>query len=256
MNLKSTIAIIALTIAGASVKAQDSPPKQKKNVSKTVIFPGPFFRMFGVQQEFAFGKRFSTVTTVKAMPPVKAPGGFTGGTYDEETYDPFAGAKLSGFGNVTEFRIYGKKKGMLRGFYFGPYFTGTFYKLQTPSVPAQFKDESGTVYTADVTQTVKVNVVGGGLQIGVQGLIKNLVAIDWTILGIGFGSCGLKGGVEATNTSDNFDFRNYSADVDKTTLGLDKFLPVTKTVEKEKVELGVKAPVPLFRMSLSIGIAY
>jgi len=249
MNLKKFIFISLLIITSTGFS--------QKNVSKASLFPGPFVRVFGVSQERVLGKRMSTQTTVKAMPPVKFPvAGLTSASYEGETYNPFSEAKLSGIGNVTEFRIYGKEKGALRGFYWGPYFTAMVYKLTSSKYPGEFKDANNVVYKADLQHVVKVSGIGGGLQIGVQGVIKKLVAVDWTILGIGFGSIGLKGGIEATNTSANFDFRNYEADVDKAVLAYDKYLPLKKTVEAESVTLGVKVPYPLFRMCLAIGIAY
>jgi len=67
---------------------------------------------------------------------------------------------------------------------------------------------------------------------------------------------GFKGGIDATNTSNNFDFRNYSADIDAATVGIDKYLPLKKTIDPQSVSLGAKMPIPMFRMGLSIGIAY
>jgi hypothetical protein len=230
----------------------------QKNISKAGAFPGVIWKVFSVSQERQLTKRISTQTTVRAMPPIKFPlSGLTAASYKDQAYNPFSEAKLFGIGNVTEFRIYGKdKEKTMRGFYWGPYFTAMVYKLKSATYPAEFHDANNVVYTADIQHVVKLSTIGGGMQIGVQGMIKDLVAFDWTILGIGFGSLGLSGGIEATNTSNNFDFRNYEEDVNKAVLGYDKYLPLKKTVEKESVGLGIKVPYPLFRMAISIGIAY
>jgi hypothetical protein len=235
------------------------PVSAQKNVSKTGIFPGPLFRMFSTSQERKLGKRITTVTTLKAMPPVKFKGGpLSLITHGDQTYNPFANAKLSAVGNITEFRIYKKKeeREAPKGLYFGPYFSYTFFKLNAAAFPAEFQDNNQVTYKADLQEVIKVNVIGGGLQVGVQGLIKNKIAIDWTILGIGFGSLKITGSIDATNTSDNFDFRNYDEDVANTTLGIDKLIPIKKTVEKESVSLSAKAPWLLIKTGLSIGIAY
>jgi hypothetical protein len=236
---------------------QPSQPKSKKNVTKTNILFGPLFNTFHVIQEVKLHKRITMQTDVKARPASGLPKQLANSFEIEgQTTNPFADAKVSSFGNVTEFRIYGKEKGALKGFYFGPYFTYTQYKLETPSYPGVFKDENKVEYTADIKQVLKLSTAGGGLQIGIQGLIKNIVAIDWTILGVGFCSATLSGGIEASNTSGNFDFRNYTEDIKDATFLMERFLPLRKTVEKESIELKAKAGIIHLRTGLSIGIAY
>ena len=228
---------------------------QKKNVNKVNILFGPFYKMAHVSYEKPIGKRFSINTTVKVRPPSKIKAS-NGVKYDSQTYNPFGNAKLSAAGNITEFRIYSKKKGPLKGFYFGPYLSAMFYKFQTAAFPATFKDDNNVEYKADVTQTFKINLIGGGLQMGAQWMIKDVFVIDWNILGIGFASAKLSGGIEATNTSGNFDFRNYDNDIDKVTLGLDKFLPIKKEVDKTNIGLSVRGFSPIFKTGLFIGLAY
>lgn len=228
----------------------------QNNVSKNDVLPGPFFKMINTTQERKIGQRFSTVTTARVRPASTFKGGFGVITVDGASYNPFANAKLSAVGNTTQFRIYGKKKGSMHGFYFGPYASYMHYKLESASVPGEFHDNNGVLYKADVKQIVKVNVIGGGLMMGVQGFIKKRVAVDWTILGIGFGSLGIESGIEATNTSDNFDFRNYNDDVDKATFGVEKILPFKKTVEATTVTMGAKVPWPLLHMGVAIGFGY
>lgn len=229
----------------------------QKNASKINLLPGPAFFMFGVSQEVKIAERLTMQTCVKYMPSVKFPGAkYMEASYKDQTANPFADSKITAFGNVTEFRIYGKEKKAFNGFYWGPYFTANVFKVSSAKYPGEFKDDNGVVYKADLQQVLKLTTIGGGLQIGVQKLIKNVVAIDWTILGIGFGNVGFSGSIEASNTSGNFDFRNYTADVNNATQGFEKVFPVKKTVEAEKVSLGVKVPYPMLRMGLSIGIAY
>ncbi|MBC7864231.1 MAG: hypothetical protein IAF38_14735 [Bacteroidia bacterium] len=225
-------------------------------MSKSCVFPSPFFKTILTTQERVIGKRFSTVTTVKASPPHRFLGSFLNAfTHGDQTYNPFSSSKLSCIGNITEFRIYGKKKGGLHGFYFGPYTYANTYKLTAKSFPAEFHDDAGVLYKADLSEVIKVSTLGGGFEIGISGLIKNIVNVDWTIFGIGLGSMKVSGEIEATNTSANFDFRNYDEDVQKTTLGI-KFLDKARTVEKERISMGVRVPWFLFRTSLSFGIAY
>lgn len=259
MRLKNLLITALLICPCCLMFSQTEQPdfSKKKNVNKVNILFGPFYKMVHVSYEKPIGKRFSINTTVKARPASLTRLSKLGVIKtDGATYNPFPEMKLSALGNITEFRIYSKKKGPLKGFYFGPYLSGVFYKLQSPAVPVTFKDDNGVEFKGDVSTVVKLNFIGGGLQMGVQGMIKDIFVIDWNILGVGFASVGLKGGIEATNTSANFDFRNYTKDVDGFTYGVENLLPITKTVDKEKVELGVRGFAPIIKTGLYIGIAY
>jgi hypothetical protein len=255
MNLSTKTLLSSVLALGLSFSALS---QGKKNVSKINLLPGPAFRYFGVSQEFKLTDRLSMQTMVKVMPPTKVSSKYAGGTYDGTTYNPFSSAKLFAVGNVTELRIYGKEKETFRGFYWGPYFSYNYFKFQTTPYRASFTDQNNVNYQADVVQFMKLSQVGVGLEIGVQGVIKNLVVIDWTILGLGFGSYKLTGGLEATNPSTGFDFRNYTEEIDNATLGLDNipFFKVEKTIEPQKVELGFKVPSIMLRTNLAIGINY
>lgn len=248
---KSTLCIIASILLTSVSVAQ-------KNVSKIGLLPGPLNRVFSVSQERVLTERLTVQTTVRAMPPLSFKGapGLTSASANGTTYDPFTSAKLFAIGNYTELRIYGKEKKALHGFYWGPYFHAMMYKLTTSTFPATFHDGNNVEYSADVKEYIKLTCVGAGLQIGLQGMIKDRVCIDWTILGLGFNSVGLKGGIEATNTSANFDFNNYTDDIKKASLGLDKFFTVSKTVQPTKVELGIRVPTIHIKTGLAIGFGY
>jgi hypothetical protein len=243
-------------------KANMPDPKsffKVKNISKSNVLLGPFFKQVYAIQERALSDRISVVTSVRTRIPTQFKGGKFGkiNTAGNGDYNPFASSKLSGIGNITEFRLYGKKRGAMHGVYGELFFSYMHYKLQSASFPATFHDEAGVAYKADVTQTFKLNNTGGGLGFGVQGLfIKDRLCIDWTICRVGLSLLGLKGGIEATNTSDNFDFRNYTDDVNKASFGLEKILPIKKDVQKESVEMGVKVPWVIFQMGLNIGFGY
>ncbi|MBI3510863.1 MAG: hypothetical protein HY064_09365 [Bacteroidetes bacterium] len=229
----------------------------QRNISKVNVLFGPFFKMYHVSQEMKLGDRISVETTVKARPPHSFHSGGLGViNTDSVPYDPFSSMRMFALGNVTEFRIYGKDKGALHGFYFGPYFSYTYFKLKSDPVPGKFHDSNGVEYDADVTQTVSIGITGVGLEIGVQGFIKNKVAFDWTILGVGLGVFKLKTNIDATNTSNNFDFRNYTDDINKATFGIEKIIPFNKTIDTTSVSMVARAPWPLIETGLSIGFAY
>ncbi|MGZ3918740.1 MAG: DUF3575 domain-containing protein [Bacteroidia bacterium] len=229
----------------------------QKNASKLNLLPGTFFKVFSICQERAITDRMSIQASFRYLPSHSVSGfGLNKVHYNGNEYNPFTDAKLSGFGNFTELRIYGDEKKALHGFYWGPYINIMTYKLSTTKFYAEFHDNDNNVYSADIQQYFKLTAIGLGLQIGVQKIFDNKMVLDWTILGLGFNSLGFKGGIEATNTSANFDFRNYTNDVDKVTLGLEKYLPLGKVIDEKKVEIGVRVPSVQLKMGVAIGFGY
>lgn len=250
MKIKNSFLVLLLLVCGTA-------PAQMM-VSKSNAVFGPFFKTIGTSQEVKISRRMTSQTTVKTRPASNFK--FFGlGTvnFDGQDYSPFGNTRLSAIGNVTELRIYGKEKGAFHGFYFGPYFSYMHYKLQSATTHAEFHDNSGASYFGDVSQVIKLNVSGGGFQIGTQGMyLKNKLAIDWTILGVGFGVLGFEGGIEAENTSENFDFRNYPDDVANMKMGIEKVFHFKRTIDPTSVMIGAKIPWPMMRMGVSIGFGY
>jgi hypothetical protein len=236
----------------------------QRTISKSNVLFGPMFKMINTMQEVKISPRLTVATTVRTRPAstLKL---FGLGNISMEGYDyqPFGKTKLSMIGNITEFRIYGKpqegkKKGAFNGFYFGPYFSYTHYRLQSASFRGEFHDATGEVYYADVSHSVRLNQTGGGFEIGTQGMyLNNHLAIDWTILGVGVGALGFQGTIDAENTSNNFDFRNYPDDVAKVKMGVEKvFHHIDRTVEPTSISIGFKIPMIMMRTGLCIGFGY
>lgn len=250
MKLKTTFLLAAFVLSSAIIFAQ-------KNATKINLLPGPAFLMFGLSQERAISERMSLQATIKYMPSVKFPASnYLGASYNGETANPFANSKNSGMGAVVELRIYGKEKKALRGFYWGPYLTFNTFNVKSSPFPGQFKDDNGVTYKGDIQQTINLTMFGGGLEIGIQKLFKDKIALDWTILGLGLGSVNMNGTIVATNTSSNFDFRNYTKDINSATQGFEQFIPIKKTIEPEKVSMSINALAPILRMGLALGIGY
>jgi len=243
--------LLALTGLTTSVVAQ-------RTITKSNALFSPFFKTICTIQEVKVGPRMTVETTVKTRPATNFKFfGLGQVNIDGQDYTPFGKTKLSAVGNVTEWRIYGKEKGAYHGFYFGPYFSYTHYKLQSASVRGEFKDANGVSYFGDVSQVIKLNVTGGGFEIGTQGMyLKNHLCIDWTIMGVGMGCLGFQGGMEAENTSENFDFRNYPDDVASMKMGIEKVFHFKRTIDATSVTIGAKIPWVMMRMGLSIGFGY
>lgn len=82
--------------------------------------------------------------------------------------------EFSGFTATLEYRIYTKKKGAPRGFYYAPYLRYASYKYLFDDT---IKDNFTNVDS-------RVTTFGVGAQLGYQWVIKNRFVIDWGILGI------------------------------------------------------------------------
>jgi hypothetical protein len=242
-------------IAGCSIAGFS-----QRTISKSNVMFAPLFKFINTVQEVKISPRLTIETTVRTRPPSKFKFfGLGAIKIDGQDYQPFGETKLSAIGNITEFRVYGKEKLAFHGFYYGPYFSYMHYKLQSASVHGEFHDATGEVYTGDISHVVKLNETGGGFEIGTQGMyLKNKLCIDWTIIGVGIGVLGFQGGIEADNTSQNFDFRNYPEDVDKVQMGIEKVFPHTfkRTIDATSITIGGKIPVPTMRMSVCFGFGY
>ena len=235
-----------------------APAVAQRTITKTNLLLGPLFKTIYTTQEVKVGPRITIQTSVKTRPPARYKFGLGAVRVDGTDYNPFdGGLKMSGAGNITEFRVYGKEKGAFNGFYWGPYTSYMFYKVFSEPTPATFTDANGVKHTADLTQEIRVNLGGAGFQIGVQKMFfKNHMCIDWTILGVGFGGLKLKGVVEATNTSEGFDFRNYQDDLDDHHFGIEKLFTFDRTTEANNVSVSLGTPIFMMRTALSIGFAY
>jgi hypothetical protein len=77
--------------------------------------------------------------------------------------------KFAGLGIIPEFRFYPGKKGAPRGFYFAP-----FVKYQNYSISTTVNDMILGTYDAKAT----LSAIGGGLVIGNQFIIGDVVALD------------------------------------------------------------------------------
>ncbi len=104
---------------------------------------------------------------IRPQAPVSALSDFV----DADEVEP---GEFSGLTATLEYRIYGKKKGAGRGFYYAPYLRYANHKLGFQS------DIEGNFANADT----QLSAVGLGGQIGAQWLIKDRVVIDWGILGL------------------------------------------------------------------------
>lgn len=230
----------------------------QRTITKSNVFMGPFFKTIYTTQEVKIVGRFTINTSVKTRPPLRYGFGLGGVRVAGSDYDPFAGGlKMSGIGNITEFRFYGKEKGAFNGFYWGPYTSYMHYKIYSEPIYSTFSNSQGQTGYADITQELKVNIFGGGFEIGVQKMyLNNHLCVDWTILGVGLGGLRLEGSILATNTSEGFDLRDYADETTDKNFAIEGLFHINKNTNQSSVDLSLGTPFFLCRTGLNIGFGY
>lgn len=256
--------ILAVAVLGFTVNAQKNVTKitvspgliGDKDFSNLTLEPTVYNFLFGIAQERALNSRLSIQTAFKFSKKDIDISDFSSASYADTSYNPFNNSTFSSWTNVTELRIYGKDK-VLKGFYFGPYLNYASRKVNTDPDFVSFTDEFGEVFFGDVQQIIGLSNIGLGFQIGTQKVWDGGMVLDWTILGVGFNSYKASLKYDVTNTSGNFDFRDYTTDIEKAVLDIEEFgADVKYDVQKESVEASISRPFVHFRMALSIGFAY
>lgn len=90
--------------------------------------------------------------------------------------------RITGFSLTPEIKFYLSERGAPRGFYIGPYFRYSRYRLGMSASGTDPIDN--TFYMADVAMQYKT--IGGGIQMGAQWIINDGFTIDWFFFGPGF----------------------------------------------------------------------
>lgn len=261
--MKKIAIILGIGLLSFGTQAQE-------NATKIVVTPGLFGPkgdtlnptigvynwLFGIAQERKLNDRLSIQTAFKFSKKDININEFSGASYADTSYNPFNNASLFTWTNVTELRIYGKEKGALNGFYWGPYLNYASNKLSSDADYVRTVDDNGIIYFGDVQQNIGLSNIGGGLVIGTQKMFDSGLVIDWTILGIGFNNYTASLEYDVTNTSGNFDFRNYEDEIEEAVLDIESWGDISYTIEKERVKAKFSRGFVHFRMALSIGFGY
>lgn len=266
--------LILLIISGSIISAQ-------KNVSKLRYSPVPvvgddvtkgimelFNGVISFSQERKLNERMSLQATFRYL-PTKTNGildSITTVEYNDEDYNPWSGPTFSGLGAFFDLKIYGKKRGAMNGFYWGPYLHTMTYQLQSKRDYLEEYNSNGVLFFGEAQTRYKMSNLGAGIQIGTQKIWDNGLTLDWTILGIGLNGVLVSAEIDVENTSENFDFRDYEQDI---TNDADFFINNPSIeIERESVKFSSKRyfnirefseenlPFINFRMGLSLGFGY
>ena len=225
----------------------------QENVAKLNL-TGLLFLNFGLSYERAFNDNMSGALTVSYMPGRGLPfvSLFEGAGGDSTLTSPFKDMTISGVGIMPEFRFYtSSSDDAPRGFYVGPYLKYSSIKL-TSSFTDTYFDVNNVKQTGTIGLIGKYSAVGGGISIGYQWLISDVVSIDWTFIGLGYGNAK----VSMTISSDDLDTSDLEAEAIDLEADIAGFGTATITVEPNSVTISAKRGWPVLRGGITLGFAF
>ncbi|MFK7924188.1 MAG: DUF3575 domain-containing protein [Bacteroidia bacterium] len=188
------------------------------------------------------------------LPRNTVPGIFSGATSDPSVFNQdeleFA---FNGFSITPEYRFYLGSEGAPYKFYIGPYLRyrrwgyglDAFVEYSNNGVPDQ----------ADVRIEGSWSGIGGGVGIGMQWIINDVLAIDWNIVGLGVSYQAFK--INGQGNNANEDWTAVRARLEEAW----EDVPIIQdNFTLEEVDMGVNGKfgfvLPSVRANLSIGYAF
>lgn len=155
---------------------------------------------------------------------------------------------LSGFYTQGEVRWYPGKKNALKGFYLAPFYT--FHMAALNNVEAF--DSEGYFYNGNVS----VQYAGGGLQSGIQWLIKRWLVIDFHFMG--FGAAKVKNKVSYSTDNPYVNYETQVTDfekfvVDELKLNQKKY---QISVSENQLNYQLSLTAPVLRSGVSVGVVF
>lgn len=197
--MKKTIlfSLICIFFAYNNVNAKGDGPKNvvKMNVPSLILIPlSPIGGNLPLTYERAFGKFSGSLHLKFGIPRDLGKSSIIDklagtGDYGDTAYgNPFKGVNYAGFSIMPEFKFYTSgEKDAPEGFYVSLYFKYTNYRLKS-SYQDVFTDNIGGSFLSTVTMVGRYKPIGGGIAIGYQWLINDHFSIDWTFIGLGWGT--------------------------------------------------------------------
>ena len=225
----------------------------QENVAKLNL-TGLLFLNFGLSYERVINENMSGALTVSFMPGRGLPfiNLFEGAGGDTAITSPFEDMRISGVGIMTEFRFYtSSSKDAPRGFYVGPYLKYSSIKL-TSSFTDTYIDVNNVLQTGTIDLVGKYSAFGGGISIGYQWLISDVVSIDWTFIGLGYGNAK----VSMTISSDDLNTSELETEASDLEADIAGFGTAKVEVEQNSVTISVKRGWPILRGGITLGIAF
>ena len=201
--------------------------------------PNLSFGNFTLNYERVLSSKNSVALNLGFIPSQSTPS-FINTIVDANEASP---STFSGYTATAEYRFYGKK-GVTRGFYFGPYARYAAHDLNF----------DGEIEGNNTNVDAQLSAIGLGGQIGIQWLIKDRIAIDWGIIGVGAQWYNFKTTFSAIDQAINFE--EIQADLETQI----EDSPLTNRLEFTSTEDTLRASMPFLfggaRTYLSVGYKF
>jgi len=214
----------------------------QQNVVKLNLF-GVAITNVPLSYERALNENMSAVVTISYLPSRALP---KFAIESQDTSAGFGNLKLNGFSISPEFRFYPGSGEAPKGFYIAPYLRYSFYKASTPYY---YKETTGVV--SKLETAVRFNYYGAGFQIGKHWLIGDKFSIDWSIIGLGYGSFKT-----AFRVSGDLQDDTYSEVEGEYSTKVKKLGTVTGKVTEDYAEISIAKGMPALRIAFSFGWAF
>lgn len=253
-----TLCIIALgvalcTIPFAKVGAQENPNVVKLNLLPLTTGTIAVEYERALTDRFTAGAMFSFRGGNSKLPFSSTINSFVD---DEDAKNILEKTTLGATSFAVEGRYYTGKKGAFRGFYLAPYLKYANYAVGTP-IPVDIDPPTGSGYEKieEVMAKGNLSALTVGLGVGVQFKLAKNVALDWRIIGPGYGSGSgtLSGTPDRELTPDEQqEIREQIDDLDE----IPFVKIVSKDVDANGIKFKTKSPWGGIRTALSIGYRF
>ncbi len=227
--------------------------------------------------EFLINEKSSVVVIAGTMIPHKIPGLIYNTSVLEAEYggDISLENRFSGFTLGAQFRFYTKAEAQ-EGFYLAPYLKYHKYSISTSALfsdnitEAQYQDlneaekehatfQSTNNYLYKNTGILEGSLsrFGGGLALGYQWILNDVVSIDWTFFGLGIEQ--LNASMEVSANSENYspDYQEWADEIDAEA---QEFFFIGEKldidVQEDRIKVSYPFIFPLPYASLTIGYCF
>lgn len=160
---------------------------------------------------------------------------------------------------TPELRFYtSKEKGAPRGFYIGPFFRYSRFKMDA-SAGEFVNDNDGETYIGDFDG--KLTLLGGGMILGFQGLIGDAFVIDFNF-GPGWGASTFDAIISNVNGGTQEKYAEYANDAKEEfdnfveDTPLERFITLETSSDANSGTAKGKFGLPIIRLGLSFGYAF
>ena len=150
---------------------------------------------------------------------------------------------------TPEVRYFLGNKGAPRGVYLG-----AFLRYARHSGTSIYPHERDSGEIVDFDGELKSNAFGGGINLGIQWLIKDKISIDWNIIGIGINKSVIDLRIEGDNMTPK-DVEDITAEIKDSYTGGDIFV-LNLTAGDDYVHAVYTGLLPILRFGLSVGYAF